>query len=218
MSVKSLTWLGVVMGLIACSPNEGDAIRADVSSLDVVFQDDVHTATFAGGCFWCTEAVFERVIGVRDVVSGYTGGIKPNPTYKEVSYGRTEHAEGVQIFYDPAKISYAELVEIFFGTHDPTTLNRQGPDIGKQYRSAVYYHNNEQKKIVTDHIARLTNDGVYTDAIVTQVEPFKAFYEAEDYHQDYYRKHPNHPYILSVAKPKVEKFKKKFKDKLKAAS
>ncbi len=218
MSINKYLSVLVVMGLMACSPNESDSIRADVSGLDVVFQEDLHTATFAGGCFWCTEAVFERVVGVEDVVSGYTGGLKPNPTYKEVSYGRTEHAEGVQIFYDPKRISYQELVEIFFGTHDPTTLNRQGPDIGKQYRSAIYYHNDQQKKVVAKYMTKLTEDGTYSDPIVTQLEPFKAFYKAEEYHQDYYKKHPNHPYILSVAKPKVEKFKKKFKDKLKPAS
>ena len=203
--------------LVSCSSQEAN-YRTDISTIDASLLQNLEKATFAGGCFWCTEAVFERVKGVLDVVSGYTGGQKPNPTYKEVSYGKTEHAEGVQIFFDPQAISYQELVEIFFATHDPTTLNRQGPDIGKQYRSAVYYHDEQQKKIVEDHIAQLTTDNVYENPIVTQVEPYTEFYLAEEYHQDYYQKHPNHPYIMAVAKPKVEKFKKKFKDKLKATS
>lgn len=216
MGIAKIIAAGVLVVLSACSNQE--SYRSDVSALNTYLQSDLEMATFAGGCFWCTEAVFERVKGVKEVVSGYTGGKKPHPTYKEVSYGKTDHAEGVQIFYDPQVISYEELVEIFFGTHDPTTLNRQGPDIGKQYRSAVFYHNDQQKSIVEKHISDLTEQQVYKDPIVTQVEPYQEFYLAEDYHQDYYQKHPNHPYIVAVAKPKVEKFKKRFKDKLKASS
>lgn len=202
---------------MACSTSE-TTYQANISKLDPVILENLETASFAGGCFWCTEAIFERVTGVKDVVSGYTGGEQPNPTYKEVSYGKTDHAEGVQVFYDPTEISYKELVEIFFGTHDPTTLNRQGPDVGKQYRSAVYYHNLDQKKVVEDYVAYLTDHKVFKDPIVTEIKPFTAFYLAEDYHQDYYQNNPNNPYILAVAKPKVEKFKKHFKDKLKPAS
>ncbi len=218
MVLQRIVAIFAFSGLLACQSTPEKSYHADVSKLDATLMENLETATFAGGCFWCTEAVFERVIGVKDVVSGYTGGQKPNPTYKEVSYGRTEHAEGIQVFYDPQEISYEELVEIFFATHDPTTPNRQGPDIGKQYRSAVYYHNEKQKEIIEHHIAKLTEAKVYSDPIVTQIEAYKTFYLAEDYHQDYYKKHPSHPYILAVAKPKVEKFKKKFKNKLKSSS
>jgi len=152
--------------------------------------DQFKTAIFAGGCFWCTEAVFERVVGVRDVVSGYTGGTQKNPTYKDVSYGRTDHAEAVQMYFDPKEISYQELVEIFFATHDPTTLNRQGPDRGKQYRSAVYYHDESQRKVVQSYIQLLTNRGTFQDPIVTETVAIDIFYPAEDYHQDYYQKNP----------------------------
>ena len=175
-------------------------------------------ASFAGGCFWCTEAVFERVKGVENVVSGYTGGSQKDPTYKQVSYGKTDHAEGVQMHFDPAVISYQELAEIFFATHDPTTLNRQGPDIGKQYRSAVYYHNEEQHQVVKEHIRTLTEKNVYQDPIVTEVEPFDTFYPAEDYHQDFYQNNHGNSYIQAIAVPKVKKFEKRFKDKLKVTS
>lgn len=179
---------------------------------------DLERATLAGGCFWCTEAVFERVRGVKDVISGYTGGSQENPTYKDVSYGRTDHAEAVELYFDPDEISYRELIEIFFATHDPTTLNQQGPDIGKQYRSAVFYHLEDQKLTAQNFIKILTDKGVYVNSIVTEVEPVGNFYPAEDYHQDFYQKHPDHPYIQAIAKPKVTKFKKQFKDKLKATS
>ena len=162
--------------------------------------------------------MFERVRGVENVISGYTGGAQENPTYKEVSYGKTDHAEAIQMFFDPNKISYLELVEIFIATHDPTTLNRQGPDIGKQYRSAVFYHDEDQKQTAYKYIKLLTNNGTYNDPIVTELEPIEVFYPAENYHQDYYQKHPDHPYIQAIAKPKVIKFKKQFKDKLKATS
>ncbi|GJM27759.1 MAG: hypothetical protein DHS20C17_03940 [Cyclobacteriaceae bacterium] len=195
-----------------------DTYQAGISAVNLADAQTQKQATFAGGCFWCTEAVFERVIGVQDVISGYTGGSQKNPTYKQVSYGKTDHAEAVQINFDPNQITYAELVEIFFATHDPTTLNRQGPDIGKQYRSAVYYHDEQQKEITEAYISKLTSDQVYADPIVTEVQQYSIFYPAEDYHQDYYQKHPNHPYIVAIAKPKVEKFKKRFKDKLKTSS
>ena len=193
-------------------------MHTDVSMVNSMKAQNLELATFAGGCFWCTEAVFERVQGVHEVISGYTGGDQKNPTYKQVSYGKTDHAEAVQISFDPEQISYHELVEIFFATHDPTTLDRQGPDVGKQYRSAVYYHDNDQKQIVQSHIKILTDQGVYSDPIVTEVEAIKIFYPAEDYHQDYYQQNPNNPYIQAIAKPKVIKFKKQFKEKLKDSS
>ena len=202
---------------ISCN-NRNDSLHADISMVNAMAMQDLEQATFAGGCFWCTEAVFERVRGVENVISGYTGGAQENPTYKEVSYGKTDHAEAVQMFFDPNKISYQELVEIFFATHDPTTLNRQGPDIGSQYRSAVFYHDEDQKQTAQKYIKLLTNNGTYNDPIVTELEPIEVFYPAENYHQDYYQIHPDHPYIQAIAKPKVIKFKKRFKDKLKANS
>ena len=203
--------------LAACAKPQ-DSLKADINHIQLTNIQNGEQATFAGGCFWCTEAVFERVRGVTDVVSGYTGGTQKNPTYKQVSYGKTDHAEGIQIIFQPEEISYEELVEIFFATHDPTTLNRQGPDIGRQYRSAVFYHDDHQKQATQKHIKELTAGEVYNDPIVTEVEPFTVFYPAEDYHQDYYEKHPDHPYIQAIAKPKVQKFEKRFKDKLKSGS
>ncbi|MBL3654729.1 peptide-methionine (S)-S-oxide reductase MsrA [Fulvivirga sediminis] len=175
---------------------------------------ELDTAYFAGGCFWCIEAIFERVKGVEAAVSGYSGGDQKNPTYHEVSYGKTNHAESVKVFFDPKVVSYKTLVEIFFGSIDPTQLNRQGPDVGKQYRSAVFYKDNGQKQIATEVKNRL-NQSEYNGKIVTEITKFKAFYDAEDYHQGYYEIHPDDPYVRSVSKPKVEKFMKHFKDKLK---
>ncbi|MCJ8163556.1 peptide-methionine (S)-S-oxide reductase MsrA [Pontibacter sp. E15-1] len=172
-------------------------------------------ATFAGGCFWCTEAYFERVEGVEAVISGYSGGKEANPTYEEVSAGRTEYAEAVQVYYHPDKISYHELLEVFFATHDPTTLNRQGPDYGKQYRSIVFYRTPEEKQMIDAYIAELGKAGTYKNKIVTKVQPFRKFWEAEDYHQDYYIHNPGNPYVQSVAKPKVLKFEANFRNKLK---
>lgn len=184
-------------------------------SLDTTDTKGLETATFAGGCFWCTEAYFERLAGVKSVVSGYSGGTSPNPTYAEVSAGNTDYAEAVQVHYDPKEVSFEELVEVFFATHDPTTLNRQGPDVGSQYRSVAFYRNPEEKKIIEDYIAELERSGTYKSDIVTYVEPFKKFWEAEEYHQDYYRRNPDDPYVVSVAKPKVEKFEANYQTKLK---
>jgi len=172
-------------------------------------------ATFAGGCFWCTEAYFERLQGVEAVVSGYSGGKKANPTYQEVSAGATEYAESVQVYYNPEEISYKELLEVFFATHDPTTLNRQGPDHGKQYRSIVFYRTPQEKQQVEAYIQQLKQAGTYRDNIVTKVQPFKKFWEAEGYHQDYYRLNPSDPYVQSVASPKVHKFEANYRNKLK---
>ena len=206
-----------ILLLVACqSPQETSTDTESTPVEPVALSEaealELDTATFAGGCFWCTEAVFERVRGVRSVVSGYTGGQEVDPTYQEVSAGQTSHAEGVQVYYEPSEISYEELVTIFFGTHDPTQLNRQGPDVGKQYRSAVYYHDPQQQQVVEGYVAELDKSEKYDKPIVTQVEPFDKFYIAEPYHQDYYRLNPNDPYIVQVAKPKVEKFRKNFAD------
>ena len=170
---------------------------------------------FAGGCFWCVEAIFESVKGVKEVVSGYSGGVEKNPTYKQVSYGKTTHAEAVEVYYDPKKISYLELVEVFFGSHDPTSLNRQGPDKGIQYRSIAFYRNNKEKKILEDYISKLTNSGVYNRPIVTEIAPFTKFYKAEDYHQNYEKLNPADFYIQNISIPRLNKFKKNFPEFLK---
>ncbi len=173
------------------------------------------TATIGGGCFWCTEAVFDAVKGVTDVVSGYAGGHKENPTYQQVCSETTGHAEVIQLKFDPGEISYKEVLEIFFGTHDPTTLNRQGNDVGSSYRSVIFYHSPKQKEIAGEVIEELTDEGVFDDEIVTEVTEFTNFYPAEDYHQDYFAKNPNQPYCAAVVSPKVGKFRQKFADKLK---
>jgi peptide-methionine (S)-S-oxide reductase len=213
--LKHLYLFMACLFFFACAEGSSQQITTLTPTAEELQAEGLAVATFAGGCFWCTEAVFERVKGVSRVVSGYTGGPEKNPTYQQVSYGRTGHAEGVQIFYDPKLVTYAELLEIFFATHDPTTLNRQGPDVGKQYRSAVYYHNKEQQQQVRDYIRKLQQEKAFRDPIVTEVQPFAIFYNAEDYHQDYYLNNPNDRYVLAVARPKVQKFEKQFKDKLK---
>ena len=172
-------------------------------------------ATFGSGCFWCAEAVFERVKGVKDVISGYAGGDADDPSYDEVCSGSTGHAEVVQITYDPNVISYDELLGIFWKTHDPTTLNRQGNDVGTQYRSIILYQNDEQKKLAEKYKDELNKSGAWDKPIVTEIKPLTKFYKAEDYHQDYYEKNPSQGYCAFVIGPKVEKFEKVFKDKLK---
>ncbi len=172
-------------------------------------------ATFAGGCFWCTEAYFERLQGVEAVESGYSGGKKPNPTYEEVSAGATDYAEAVQVYYNPEEITYQQLLEVFFATHDPTTLNRQGPDYGKQYRSIVFYRTPEEERMVRAYVQQLEETGTYRNSIVTKIQPFRKFWEAEAYHQDYYRLNPNDPYVQSVARPKVLKFESAYSQLLK---
>jgi peptide-methionine (S)-S-oxide reductase len=172
-------------------------------------------ATFAGGCFWCTEAVYAQLKGVYGVTSGYIGGQVPNPTYKDVCSGLTGHAEAIEIEYDPQVVSFEKLLEVFFATHDPTTLNRQGADAGTQYRSGVFYHDDEQKRIAEDAIRKLDEAKVFPSRIVTEVTKAATFYPAEDYHQDYFANNPLQPYCRAVAAPKVEKVRKAFKDLLK---
>lgn len=174
------------------------------------------TATFANGCFWCTEAIFEELDGVISATSGYTGGQTENPTYKQVCTGETGHAEALQIVYDPAKISFDELLEVFWKTHDPTTLNRQGADAGTQYRSGIFYHNEAQKQEAEKYKAALDKSGAFDKPIVTEITPFTKFYPAEDYHQQYFENNENtNPYCRIVIRPKLEKFRKVFKEKLK---
>ena len=178
-------------------------------------QNELEVATFAGGCFWCTEAVFLELNGVKTVVSGYTGGATTNPTYAAICNGDTGHAEAIQITFDSSKISFGELLEIFFATHDPTTLNRQGNDIGTQYRSEIFYNNENQKDLAEAYIALMTRENTFGEPIVTVVSPATIFYEAEDYHQNYYDQNKLQGYCSYVITPKVEKLKKIFKDKLK---
>lgn len=173
------------------------------------------TATLAGGCFWCLEAVFDDLRGVARVESGYAGGEIPNPTYQQVCAGTTGHAEVVQVTFDPQAVSFKEILEVFFTIHDPTTLNRQGADIGTQYRSAVFYHSPEQKQVAEDVIKELNAAGIWNAPIVTQLAPITEFYKAEDYHQDYYRNNPNQGYCQMVIAPKVSKFRQKYLEKLK---
>ena len=173
-------------------------------------------ATLAGGCFWCLEAVFEQLRGVTRVMSGYAGGHVPNPSYEAVCTGTTGHAEVTQVTFDPDQISYRELLGVFFVIHDPTTLDREGGDAGTQYRSAIYYHDDEQRRSAEELIRELEAEHVFDDAIVTKVEPLQAFYAAEEYHQEYYRRNPNQPYCRAVIAPKVAKLRSKYLEKLKA--
>lgn len=172
------------------------------------------TATFAAGCFWCVEEQFKQLKGVLSVTSGYTGGKIQNPDYEQVSTGTTGHAEACNIVYDPSVISYPELLEAFFTAHDPTQLNRQGNDIGTQYRSAVFYHNAEQQNQTLYYIKRLNEENAYADKVVTEVVPYKVFYKAEDYHQNYYENNKEQPYCRYVIGPKIDKFRKVFKEKI----
>ena len=172
-------------------------------------------ATLGGGCFWCTEAVFLEIEGVEKVVPGYSGGHVKNPRYRQVTTGATGHAEVIQVTFDPEVISYREILEIFFTMHDPTQLNRQGPDVGTQYRSVVFYHSMEQKKTAETFITEMNETNIFNLPIVTQIEPFKEFYEAEDYHKNYYERNKNQGYSRFVIAPKVEKVEKKFKERLK---
>jgi len=175
----------------------------------------LETATLGGGCFWCLEAVYDDVRGVVDVVSGYSGGRRPNPTYEQVCAGVTGHAEVVQVTFDPAVISYRDILGIFFSIHDPTTLNRQGADVGTQYRSVVFHHSPEQRRVAEEMIASIAADGVYDAPIVTEVAEADVFYPAEDYHQEYFRRNPTQPYCNAVVGPKVSKFRRKYSELLK---
>lgn len=180
--------------------------------------DNLETATLAAGCFWCVEAVFDDLQGAVDVVSGYTGGHTDNPTYSQVCSESTGHAEVVQIRFDPTVLSFADLLRVYFTVHDPTQLNRQGNDIGTSYRSAIFYHSDEQKQIAHEIIAEITTEELYDKPIVTEVAPFDKFWPAEDYHQEYFTTNPTQPYCAAVVAPKVAKFRQKFASRLKKQS
>jgi peptide-methionine (S)-S-oxide reductase len=176
--------------------------------------EQLEQATLGGGCFWCVEAVYQDIKGVERVVSGYAGGVVENPTYQQVTSGTTRHAEVIQITFDPAIISYEDILYIFWRVHDPTTLNRQGADVGTQYRSIILYHNDEQRQIAERSKAETNTMGLWPTSIVTEIVPYKDFYSAEGYHQNYYRSNPNQPYCRAVIDPKVRKFRKEFQDRL----
>jgi len=205
-----------VLNLNGCTKKETNAQSEIKKETGVNEQmENLEKATFGSGCFWCTEAIFERLEGVRSVVSGYAGGSVENPTYDEVCTGTTGHAEVTQITFDPKVISFDELLEVFWKTHDPTTLNRQGNDVGPQYRSVIFYHNEEQRNLAENYKMELDKAGAWENPVVTEISPLTNFYPAEEYHQEYYENNPNQGYCAFVIAPKVEKFEKVFKDKLK---
>ena len=209
--MKSLLFIAGIL-LFSCQ-SQGN--KPATTAVPVVDYQNLEIATFAGGCFWCVEASFEQIKGVASAVSGYSGGKKSTADYRLVSSGRTKHFEAVQVFYDPEVINYNTLLEIFFTTHDPTQTNGQGNDIGPQYRSAIFYHNDEQKKLAEAKIEELSPE--FSRPIDTQLIVLDKFYDAEDYHQDYEVKNPNNPYIVAVSRPKIEKVARKFKAILKEA-
>ena len=205
----------LAIGLLACNKGETKQISTQKSTTEQVYKGMTDTATFGAGCFWCVEAVFQDLEGVVSVTSGYEGGGISKPTYKEVCSGLTGHAEVLQIVYDPAKITFKDLLEVFWQTHDPTTLNRQGNDAGTQYRSVIFYHNEEQKNLAERYKHELDASKAFDKPIVTEISPTTVFYKAEDYHQNYYNENGSQPYCTFVIKPKVDKVKKVFGDKLK---
>ena len=216
-------WLAVFAGaatLISCAQNNNQSLKMNTAKTsekaEATFTGKADTATLGTGCFWCTEAIFDQLDGVISVTSGYSGGSVANPSYKDVTTGETGHAECVQIVYDTSKLTFDELLEVFWQVHDPTTLNRQGGDVGTQYRSVIFYHNDQQKQTAEKYKSELDKSGAYDNPIVTTLEPFSKFYKAENYHQEYYELNKNsNPYCSIVIQPKLEKFQKVFKDKLK---
>jgi peptide-methionine (S)-S-oxide reductase len=213
MKISSI-YLALLATLSACSQTNSNPKKIDLPAMNPT-SDSVEIATFGAGCFWCVEAVYQNVNGVLKVESGYAGGQIKNPSYKEVCTGRTGHAEVCQITFDPRVVSYNQLLEVFFGTHDPTTLNRQGGDVGTQYRSSIMYHSDAQKASAELAIQAANASGNWSDPVVTEVVPVDTFYRAEDYHMDYFNLHGEQPYCQMVVRPKVEKFKKTFSEYLK---
>ena len=207
----SLIFMQLIQAVSCAQPNP---VKPPIKTAEMATQS-YDTTTFAAGCFWCVEAIFEQLDGVITVESGYSGGQVKNPSYKEVCTGTTGHAEVCQIVFDPNVISYIELLEVFWKTHDPTTLNRQGADIGTQYRSSVFYHTDEQRELAEEMKEKLNAAGIWTDPVITEIVPFQVFYRAEDYHQEYYFQNTSQPYCTAVITPKVEKFRKVFASRLK---
>lgn len=222
MSKIFATLLLIVFSATACNNSPTSQPVLDSEKITEIIdrpnqEGEYNLAYFASGCFWCVEAIFESLEGVDEVYSGYAGGTTENPNYKQVSYGRTDHAEAVKIFYDPKKISFETLVKVFYGSHDPTTLNRQGPDSGTQYRSIAFYSNKEEKAIV-ERITKELNKSTYDGKITTEIKQIKKFYMAEDYHQDFERRNPNQSYVVAVSIPRLNRFKAKFPELLKKSS
>jgi peptide-methionine (S)-S-oxide reductase len=219
-SVKLLFGLLMAsMQFTACAqsknPQQSKTFQKMNNSKPTETSKKLEVATFGAGCFWCTEAQFQQLSGVEKVESGYSGGFVESPTYKQVCTGNTGHAEVTNVYYDPNKISFDELLAAFWVTHDPTQLNRQGNDVGTQYRSVIFYHNDEQKNKAEEYKKKLNEEKAYNGPVVTEISPFTKFYKAEDYHQNYYNENGSQPYCVFVVKPKLEKFQKVFKDKLK---
>lgn len=214
MNYRLLAMLPIMLLATAC----GSAQSKKTNNGNMTKQENgakLEVATFAAGCFWCVEAQYQQLDGVEKVESGYIGGHVENPTYKQVCTGTTGHAEACNIYYDPNKISYDELLAAFWVAHDPTQLNRQGNDVGTQYRSAIFYHSEEQKQKAEEYKRRLNEEKAYDNPVVTEISPYTKFYKAEEYHQDYYNQNGEQPYCVFVVKPKLDKFKKVFADKLK---
>jgi peptide-methionine (S)-S-oxide reductase len=218
-NLMRLLMLPVLMLVQSCSgqtnENKVQQVFAEKSNDMDTTGKQVETATLGGGCFWCVEAVYLQLEGVQSVMPGYSGGARPNPTYEQVCSGATGHAEVIQIVFDPAVVTFDEILEVFFTVHDPTQLNRQGNDVGTQYRSVIFYHDEKQKEKAEYYITKLNESGAYSKPVVTEVAALKAFYPAEDYHKNYYARNSGEPYCTFVVQPKVEKFQKVFKDKLK---
>jgi peptide-methionine (S)-S-oxide reductase len=215
---KSVKGLLIILGLVfsSCTAKEKQVLKDDLKEpVKIKSNKNMEIATFAGGCFWCTEAVFLELKGVEKVVSGYIGGKTLNPTYKDICTGETGHAEAIQITYNPNEVAYEDLLEVFFGTHDPTTLNRQGADVGTQYRSEIFYHSEDQKTKAEKYIQLIQSEKLYGKPIVTKISSATTFYPAEDYHQNYYNLNAEQGYCQMVIAPKLEKLHKYYKSKLK---
>jgi peptide-methionine (S)-S-oxide reductase len=212
--MKFIILLSALTGIFSCG-NKTQLKQVSMDNKTQIMNDSVQVATFAGGCFWCTEAVFLEVKGVKKIVSGFTGGFVKNPAYREVCNETTGHAEGIQITFDPKEVAYEDLLEIFFATHDPTTLNKQGADVGTQYRSAIFCHSEEQKAKAENYIHLIEKEKLYSNPVVTQIEAVGVFYLAEDYHQNYYNQNKEQGYCQYVIAPKLDKLRKYYKSKLK---
>lgn len=210
--ISILVLAGFIMSCTASTPGNQQNENREMNYKET---EKMEKITLGAGCFWCVEAIFQQLQGVSLVESGYSGGMIANPSYNQVVTGSTGHAEVCQLTYDPEVIGFSEILEVFWSTHDPTTLNRQGADVGTQYRSAIFYHTEEQKRLAEAYLERLAASGAFPDPIVTEITPFEAFYVAEDYHQNYFKNNRRQPYCQMVIKPKLEKFEKVFKEKIK---
>jgi peptide-methionine (S)-S-oxide reductase len=214
--INLTAFIFIVVGLfLTVLSSQQKNVVEKTTMTDLTSNVPLDTATFGAGCFWCVEAIFQKLDGVASVTSGYSGGRVQNPSYEDVCSGETGHAEVCQIAYDPKKISYDELLEAFWSSHDPTTMNQQGADVGTQYRSAIFYHNEKQKELAEAYKKKLNDEHAFGNPVITEISPFKEFYKAENYHQDYYNENSNKPYCMFVIRPKLEKFEKIFKPKLK---